>query len=126
MDEVARGTGPVGKRESEAGLLQHAWDGAAALQDEFRLGLHEDSTDLEHPACCGKTDRHTPYLAKGLHKLAVRERLRCRHIYWTNDALVLDQEVYGPAIIDSMQPGDILIARTLGTAVPRRTSRERT
>src|SRR3982751_1137921 len=48
-DEVARGGGPGGEFELEAGVEQPGGDDAAALEEELGVGTVEERGDLHHP-----------------------------------------------------------------------------
>ena len=47
--EIASGIAPAWELELEAPLEQRARNDATALQNQLRLGPHEDGADLEHP-----------------------------------------------------------------------------
>ena len=71
-NEVAGRRRPFRKKEFETISQKAARHNAAALEDEFRLGPHQEGTQLNHPFRSRQADASTPCLAQGLHEVTIR------------------------------------------------------
>jgi hypothetical protein len=67
---------------------------ATALENELRLSLHQDRSDLEHPAHRGQANPGARYLAKDAHELGVRQRVRRGNVDHTIEVFVLEQPLF--------------------------------
>ncbi len=113
-DEILCGCRPCGERELEAVLEQKCGDDAAALEDEFALGVHEEGADLDHPLRGRKANGDVPRFAECAHEVAIRERFRCGHIHNAvslfGDLRLGEKQISGAAVVEVVNPGDELVA----------------
>src|SRR5689334_1969735 len=93
--EIACGISPSRKAEFKTVLDQSRWDDATTLQNEFCFRAQENGADLQHPLAGRESERNTGSLAKDLHELRIRQRIRGRDVDDARDFLVIDQPAGG-------------------------------
>src|SRR6185436_11017435 len=121
--KLLRRLGPVRILERESRLEEARRDYPAALQNELRLGSHEERSQLEHPLRRREADRGSPGPAQDGHELTVGKRVWRRHVDGTVE-VALDQEIDGTGEVISMDPGDVLTAVAGRSAEPAADQRQ--
>jgi hypothetical protein len=115
-DEIACRSRPEGEGELKTGGEEAAGNDLAALENELGFGAHEEGADLDHPRGGGEADACAPGFANGTQEVAIGERMGRGEIDDAGKVLGGDEQFDRADEVDLVNPGDELIAGSIGPA----------
>src|SRR6266850_4240018 len=99
-----------GKLELKSGFEQAPRNYPTALDKQFSFGAQKESANFEHPIRGWQTGPCSADLSEDSHHFTIRKRIRGSQIDSPAEVLARYQPLDSPAIIQLMDPRDILPA----------------